>query len=133
MLHDGPCSGPVPGAEGSGAGGPLTCRGRAEFSNLSLALLLLIMSARFQKSCEHALAEWVNDQIAEMVLGIASPSQEQAIDFIVSWAGPVIAVLVAYAIFSVGIWCGKHQPKLDFQASTAMSGAKGNISDANHT
>ena len=57
---------------------------------------------------EAATTEWVNHQIAERY-GIVSPSQQQVIDFTVSWALPAFAVLLAYALFRGGGWWERKQ------------------------
>jgi len=69
---------------------------------------------------EHAVVGWINHQIAERY-GIVDPSQEQVIDFIVSWVGPALAVLIAYLIFRIGVWWGWRQSKSDSPTMIAVA------------
>ncbi len=91
---------------------------------------------------EAAAAEWVNHQIAEKI-GLVGPTQTQVINFIVSWGGPALAVLLAYGLFRGGAWWerkrasskqpqeprpikqpGKESPLLPIASPAAMNGSK---------
>jgi hypothetical protein len=71
---------------------------------LVLATLATVFGHAIWRLGEAATTEWVNHQIAEKY-GIVSPSQQQVIDFAVSWALPAaLAVLLVYAVFRAGAW-----------------------------
>ena len=75
---------------------------------LVLATLATVFGHAIWRLGEAATTEWVNHQIAERY-GIVSPSQQQVIDFTVSWALPAFAVLLAYALFRGGGWWERKQ------------------------
>lgn len=56
-----------------------------------------------EKLGEGAVVEWVNHWIAESV-GIKSPSQDQLVDFVISWGVPGLAAVVFLCAVYAGRW-----------------------------